>query len=101
MNVNDDLNKTSKEIALRLRDTTLPEGERAKLEALQGAVAGALLSTWFPSGIGKRLIMVFIALSGAYGLIAETSVLYVSWLLPFFSPRIVGTAAYLMGLLSR
>ena len=101
MNVNDDLKKTSEEITLRLKDTTLTADERAKLEAMRSAVSGALLSTWLPHGNGRRLIMAVIAASGAYGFFAETSILNIWWLLPFFSPRIVGEAAYLMGRLSR
>lgn len=76
---------------------------RKELQIHAASLAGAILNPWFPISWSLRLIMVAIVLLGAQQAIWVGNYQPLIWwlLLPFFSPRIVGFAAYSLGVLSR
>lgn len=93
----EELRKTSHEISQLLKQDNLSPEERQKLETMRAQVSGALFSPWIPSGFGRRVIIAAIFFVGLYGLVQNNNAAFLWLLLPFFSPRIVGTALYAIG----
>ena len=90
--------KMSLEIEAELKSGNLAAEETQRLEELHAQLAGVLLHPWFPDGRGRRAIMALILLKGIYGFASGESQLLLFWpILPLFSPRIVGEAAYAYG----
>ncbi len=56
--------KTLDEITESLKDETLTEEERQKMEKHAARLAGVILSPWIPFGWSRRLIMAGTGLSG-------------------------------------
>ena len=93
------------EVRTRLRITTIrPIGVTLdQLNELHAAaLAGTLLRPWFPVSWTRRLIMAAIFLFGLQQAATGNYQPLVWWLLlPFFSPRIMGEAAFLLGKCAR
>lgn len=90
------------EIRHELDTQPLTKEQRAELEMHAYRLTGQIMNPWLPVSGGRRLIMMGIVLlgpttawwAGNYGP-------FVWWLLlPFFSPRIVGTGAFFLGWVS-
>ena len=98
----DEAKRLLDEIQRELATQPLTPDQRRELELHSARLAGQLCSVWIPVSWGRRLLMLAIFLVGLqqawvgnyYGLLL--------WLLlPTFSPRIMGEAAFLWGRLSR
>jgi len=75
--------------------------QRKELELHAARLAGFLLRPWFPISWSRRLIMAAIFLFGLQQAWIGNYEPMVWWLLlPLFSPRIMGEAAFLWGRLS-
>lgn len=65
-------------------------------------IAGTLLSSWLPVGLGRQLVMFALAGLGLFGIITGRYYLLIAWPAALlFSPRIVGDLAYFVGRMSR
>src|SRR5260370_17586667 len=73
------------------------------LDDFQARIAGARLSTWFPRGVGRRLMMVAIALIAVAGAVYVGSLhwLLVLLVIPLFSPPLFSKLVLFIGRLSR
>ena len=77
------------------------EEDRLKLEALLPSLSGALLSIWLPFDWGRRIVMICLFAVGIYGFCVANYYLVLAWLVMLaFSPRFVGEAAFLWGVIS-
>ncbi len=86
------------EIRRRLDHEPLALDQREELERHAAALSGALLSTWLPVGWGRRALMIGIIILGFEESIRGNLQPLVWWLLlPVFSPRLMGEAAYFVG----
>lgn len=73
-----------------------------ELEKLQQAIAGYSMRHWLPAGVGRRLIMLALFLSGVYGIVNNEYYYLIAWpVMLIFSPRAVGELAYFWGRMSR
>jgi len=90
--------KVLEEITEELKDQSLSDEDRKTLEMHAAELSGIMLSPWLPADWGRRLIMAAIVGLGVYGLVVRNYEVIFWWLaLPFFSPRIVGETALLVG----
>lgn len=90
------------EVNKELNDSTLAPHHRKELELHAAALAGVLLSPWFPVSWTRRALMAAIFFFGVWQAVAGNYQPLIWWLLlPFFSPRIMGEAAYFMGRCTR
>lgn len=86
------------EVRRRLDQDTLTLGQRKELERHAAALSGTLMSSWFPVDWGRRALMIGIFLFGLEESIRGNLQPLLYWLLlPFFSPRLIGEAAYFFG----
>jgi hypothetical protein len=94
----DELQSLQAEMTAALKAGGMSPEEVTEMEHAQMVVAGRLLSIWFPIDWGRRAIMAAVLAVGIYGLVCGPQYLAWVWvLLPTFSPRVVGNAAYLAG----
>ena len=90
------------EIHHELQNEQLTPKQRKELELHSASLAGVLCSPWLPVAWPNRIIMAAIFLFGLQQAATGNYEPLVWWLLlPFFSPRIMGEAAFLLGRLSR
>lgn len=95
-------NKILKELVEAQKISDLSPEAREKIDKAAGAVAGDQLSDWLPDGWVRKVIMLVILLAGLYGAWrGQHNWLYILLVLPIFSPRLMGWAAYLAGCFSR
>jgi hypothetical protein len=86
------------EIRRELETEPLTPQQREKLELHAATLAGALLHPWLPVPWSRRLIMAaIIAFGFQQAFVGNYESLLWFVLLPFFSPRIMGEATYLLG----
>lgn len=94
----DEMKKTFNRVNKFLKEERVKPEERLKLEEIKDRLAGSLLTTWLPLDWGRRAIMIVIGICGICGLMLGNALLSLSlFLLPFFSPRIVGESVYAIG----
>lgn len=95
----EDLKRTYAEVRYKLDNETLTAAQRKKLQTLSAALAGQIFSPWLPVSTGRRLIMLVIVILGFQQAIwYENYQPFLWWfLLPFFSPRVVGEVVHLAG----
>ena len=90
--------KILEQVRNELADPDLSQERREELELHETRLAGFLLHPSLPMSWGRRLIMAAIFLFGAVQAATGNYDALVVWLLlPFFSPRCVGEAAFLLG----
>jgi len=90
------------EIRYELDTQPLTAEQRKELELHAARLSGAILRTWLPMSGIRRLIMLGIVLLGLQQAWVGNYQPMLWWLLlPFFSPRIVGTGAYYLGAVAR
>ncbi len=90
--------KTLDQINDALTNQPMTDAKRRELHEQAAAISGSLLSIWFPIDWPRRLIMFGILAFGIQQAIAGNfQALFLWLLLPLFSPRIVGGAAYAAG----
>ena len=70
-----------------------------QLDVLNASIAGVLSHPWFPTTWGRRALMAAIFLVGLeQAVVAGNQYALLLWLLlPLFSPRVMGNAAFLLG----
>lgn len=70
-----------------------------QLDMIGASLAGMHANAWLPRGIVRKVAMIFIFFVGlALFIITNNAYFLLSWvLLAFFSPRIMLTAAYMLG----
>jgi hypothetical protein len=86
----------------KLQTAPLTLQQRSELELHAAKLAGVLLRPWLPVSRRGRLIMAGIVLLGLQQAWTGNYEPMIFWLLlPFFSPRIVGECAFLVGKVSR
>ena len=94
--------KVLEEIQHELATAPLTLQQRNELELHAAKLAGTLLHPWFPVSWGRRLLMAAIILFGLQQAWTGNYEPLIFWLLlPFFSPRIVGECAFLLGRVRR
>ncbi|KQC07042.1 MAG: hypothetical protein APR62_07185 [Smithella sp. SDB] len=87
----------TEEISKLLEEDNLTAEEKQKLETEQTQLARVLLSIWLPFDWIHRSLMAFLFFVGIYGLLKETYLLLMAWLLLLlFSPRFVGGIIYII-----
>jgi VIT1/CCC1 family predicted Fe2+/Mn2+ transporter len=98
-----ELKKWYENISNLLVDETLSTEERNKLETIKLQIAGSLMRSWLPAGIGRKLIMAALILVVAYFVIQSMylAAIVTMVLLCLFSPRVVGEATLFMGRLNK
>ena len=90
--------KILEEINIGLKDNSLTDELRKKLERDSIALSGQLLSIWFPMSNLRRFIILCLFVIGVFGVYSEDKTFMVSFIfILFFSPRIMGEAAFLLG----
>ena len=97
-----ELKNTLKEVTDALDDETLSLEDRQELENHQASLSGALLSPILPTGVVRILIMLSCFVLGVSAFYTEYEFLF--WFLLIgcsFSPRLVGTLAFLFGRFQR
>lgn len=68
------------------------------LDNFESQVAGYQLSGWIPRGVGRKFIMMGIVVAAALGVVySSLPWLLLLFLLPLFSPRAMGEAAFFSG----
>ena len=98
----DDAKKLLEEIHQELATQLLTPEQRQELQLHSARLSGLLASVWFPVSWTRRLIMAAIFLFGLQqAWVGNYQAMFWWLLLPLFSPRIVGEAAFLWGRLSR
>ena len=98
----EEIKKTLKEIELILKDDSLTKEQREKFENDRAGLSGALLSIWFPMSNLRRFIMLCLFFIGVFGIYSEDKNFMISFIfIIFFSPRIMGEIAFLLGRISR
>jgi len=86
------------EITTMLKDPNLTPENRAELEKHAASLSGTLMHSWLPVGIGRRLIMLALLLSGCFGLVVGEPMWLLAWgFLIIFSPRAIGELSYFVG----
>ena len=94
----DEVKKLLDEIQQELATQPLTPEQRKELELHAARLSGQLLSLWFPLSWTLRLTMAAIFFFGLQQAWVGNYQAMVWWLLlPFFSPRIMGEAAFLWG----
>jgi hypothetical protein len=94
--------KVLAEIQHELATAPLTAAQRKELELHAARLSGILLSPWLPVTFRSRLIAAGIILLGLQQAWTGNYEPLVFWvLLPFFSPRIVGEGAFLLGRIRR
>ena len=89
-------------ISIELESSNLTPDQIEALEHHKAALSGALLSTWLPIPWSRRTIMIAIVVFGLWQALQQNYQPLIFWLaLPFFSPRIMGEAAFLAGKIAR
>ena len=102
INTQEKAKKALEQIQEMLKDKTLTDEERQELEIHEDKLAGALLSTWLPVGVLRKLLMMTFVLVAVYGFVSGMNWLIASSVIAgMFSPRLVGEVTYLLGRLSR
>jgi hypothetical protein len=68
-------------------------------DSSNAALTGIQMSSWFPIGIVRRVIFLFIIIEVAVGLLKNPHwyLLFLSFIAAIMSPRLVGEVAFLMG----
>jgi hypothetical protein len=90
------------EIQHELATAPLTLAQRKELELHAARLAGVLLRPWCPMTVRGRLIVVGIVLLGLQQAWVGNYEPLVFWLLlPFFSPRLMGECAFLIGRVGR
>jgi hypothetical protein len=90
------------EIKHELDTAPLTQQQRHELQRHAAALAGSLLHPWFPVAWRGRLIMAGIVLLGLQQAWTGNYEPMIFWLLlPFFSPRIMGECAFMLGKVAR
>jgi hypothetical protein len=80
----------------------LTQEEREKLDLDIARISGQLLSPWLPLGIMRKILMSVFILIGFLGFISQYQWLIYSFIIAgFFSPRVVGETAMMIGKASR
>jgi hypothetical protein len=98
----DEARKVLAEIQHELATAPLTPQQRNELELHAAKLAGALLHPWLPVSWSRRAIMAAIVLFGLQQAWTGNYEPLVFWLLlPFFSPRIMGECAFLLGKMRR
>jgi hypothetical protein len=86
------------EVRHELETAPLTAQQRDELERHAAALSGVLMSPWLPMSLRSRLIALAIILFGLQQAWTGNYEPMVFWfLLPLFSPRIVGECAHLLG----
>jgi len=98
-----DLKKYFKGVQETLKRDDLSEEERQKFETLSNQLAGALLSSWLPAGVIRKIIMFILVLGGFYNIIHGGFIysLILFAIASSFSPRIIGELAVAFGRIKR
>ena len=97
-----ELKNTLKEVTDALDDETLSLEDREELENHKASLSGALLSPILPTGMVRILIMLSCFVLGVSAFYTDYEFLF--WFLLIgcsFSPRLVGTIAFLFGRFQR
>jgi hypothetical protein len=90
------------EIREELARSDLTPSQRDELEMHATRLAGVLVSPWLPVDLKRRLIMLGIVAFGLWQAAVGNYEPLLCWLLlPLFSPRIMGMAAFNLGRLRR
>lgn len=90
--------KILEEVKIALKDNSLTKEQREEFEKNSSALSGQLLSIWFPMSNLRRFIMLCLFVIGVFGVYSEDKTFMISFIfILFFSPRIMGEAAFLLG----
>ena len=96
---NQELKEILEELNKMLQGENLSQEERESLELHAAQVSGLLLSTWLPSGIIRKALMLSFILIGVAGFFSQNQWLLCSFLIAgMSSPRLVGEGAVLIGI---
>jgi hypothetical protein len=94
--------KVLSEVRHELATAPLTPEQREELELHAAKLSGVLHHPWFPVAWRGRLIMAGIVLLGLQQALTGNYEPLIFWLLlPFFSPRIMGECAFLIGKMRR
>lgn len=90
------------EIQHELATQPLTSHQREELQRHAAALAGQILSPWLPVDWPRRLIIVAIILVAIQQAFVRNYEIFFWWIfLPFFSPRVMGWCAYMLGGIAR
>ena len=88
----------TKKILDNKESSGLSEENIKELEHTLAAISGALLSSWLPRGIVRKLLLFFFLLIGIFGSLFYSYYFLISFVIAgMFSPRVVGEAAIFIG----
>ena len=94
--------KTSRLVNEKLKDPNLTAEEREEMQVKSSAIAGQLLSTWFPVPTANRVLMLCYFIIGCLGFVTAYGWLKYSFLLVLCcSPKLIGIISFLIGAMSR